>query len=255
MPGVMFALDSHQKQLVRVILGQKKTLPGFFGPFQDATELLDVQSVSGFHKGTGLTLFGKPDLVMKNAKGDLAVVDNKTAKKQPAEHPLTAKYIVQTNFYGYLLEQSDAALKVSKVGILNYEFGPLSDNEILKNIEEEQCWVRFNPVMTEVTYDPETIVVPVLEHVRDLIDQEGTPSGNEGCRDCKLLESFRDLIESRDFISHPYLTDRERLREFYAERARRLTVIDPARQSLLDSVLSAGEPGGVLEAWTEDGLF
>jgi hypothetical protein len=196
-----------------------------------------------------------PDLLsLRSATKDSMVVDNKTAKRQSAEHPLTAKYIVQTNFYGYLLEQSDAAMKVSKVGILNYEF-VLSDKEILKNIEEDHCWTRFNPVMTEVTYDPETIVVPVLEHVRDLIDQEGTPTGKDGCRDCKLLESFRDLIESRDFILHPYLTDRERLREFYAERARRLTVIDPARQSLLDSVLSAGEPGGVLEAWTEDGTF
>jgi hypothetical protein len=226
MPGVMFALDSHQKQLVRVILSQKKTLPGFFGPFRDATELIGAESVSGFHTGTGLTLFGKPDLVLKNAKGDLAVLDNKTAKRQPADHPLTAKYVVQTNFYGYLLEQSDASQKVSKVGILNYEYAPLSDKEILKNTDEDSCWTRFDPVVTEVDYDPERIVVPVLEHVSELIDQTGIPSGKEGCRDCKLLESFRDLIETSDSVLRPYLTDRERREEFYANRHRQLNGVD-----------------------------
>lgn len=170
--------------------------------------------------------------MLKNAKGDLMVIDNKTAKKQPAEHPLTAKYTVQTNFYGYLLEQSESAMKVSKVGILNYEFAPLSDKEILKNTEDDHCWTRFNPVVTEVTYDPETIVVPVLEHVRELIDETGIPSGKQGCRDCQLLESFRDLIETRDSISRTYLTDREQLREFYAERYRKLNVVDQTRQSL-----------------------
>jgi hypothetical protein len=251
----MFALDSHQKQLVRVILGQKKKLPEFFGPFRDATELLDVESVSGFHAGTGLALFGKPDLVLKNAKGELAVVDNKTAKRQPAEHPLTAKYVVQTNFYGYLLEQSESAKKVSKVGILNYEFAALSDKDILKNTEDDHCWTRFNPVVTEVAYDPETIVVPVLEHVRELINQTGIPSGKEGCRDCKLLESFQDLIDFSDSVSKRYLTDREKREEFYSNRNRQLRGCDQTRQSLLDSVLVAGEPGGVLAAWNEDGAF
>jgi hypothetical protein len=255
MPGVMFALDFHQKQLVRVTLGQKKTLPEFFGPFQDATELLEIESVSGFHKGTGLTLFGKPDLVMMNAKGELSIIDNKTSKKQPPEHPLTAKYVVQTNFYGYVLEQSDPDMKVSKVGILNYEFAPLSDKDILKNTEDDQCWTRFNPVVTEVDYDPEKIVVPVLGHVRDLMDQTSIPSGKDGCRDCKLLGSFHDLIEASDSTSRPYLTDRERREEFYSNRYRQLNVVDPTRQSLLDSVPVAGEPGGVLEAWFEDGLF
>src|SRR4051794_894192 len=90
MPGVMFALDAHQKQLVKAILAANKTLPDFFGPFQDGIEVLDIESVSGFHKATGLTLYGKPDLVLKNAKGELMVIDNKTAKKLPDDHPLTA---------------------------------------------------------------------------------------------------------------------------------------------------------------------
>ena len=151
MPGVMFALDAHQKQLVKAILGENETLPEFFGPFQDATELLEIESVSGFHEETKLVLFGKPDLVLKNAKGELLVIDNKTAKKQPEEHPLTAKYVAQTNFYGYLLERSESAPKVAKVGILNYEFAPLSDKEILKNTENDHIWTRFNPIVTEVT--------------------------------------------------------------------------------------------------------
>jgi hypothetical protein len=255
MPGVMFALDAHQKQLVRAILDKDKALPEFFGPFQDATELLEIESVSGFHKETGLTLFGKPDLVLKNAKGHLTVLDNKTAKKQPAEHPLTAKYIVQTNFYGYLLEQSEAAPKVTKVGILNYEFAPLTDEEILKKTEDDCVWTRFRPIVTEVTYDPESIVVPVLEHVRELIDQTGIPAGKEDCPDCKRLDSFRDLIENSDSIAQPYLTDREKRQEFYARRHRQIAGVDETRQSQLDSVLVAGEPGGVLAAWNEDGLF
>jgi hypothetical protein len=255
MPGVMFGLDAHQKQLVKVILAEKSALPEFFGSFRDATEMLEIDSVSGFHKETGLTLYGKPDLVLRNAKGDLMVVDNKTAKMKPDEHPLSAKYVAQTNFYGYLLEKSEDAPSVSKVGILYYEFSPLSDREIQGKTKDDHIWTRFEPVINEVTYDPESIVVPLLEHVRELIDQTGIPSGNEDCRDCKLLDAFRDLIENSDSIVRSYFTDQEQRQEYYARRQRRITGVDLTRQSQLDSLLTAGQPGGVLEAWNEDGLF
>jgi hypothetical protein len=62
-------------------------------------------------------------------------------------------------------------------------------------------------------------------------------------------------METSDSVLRPYLTDRERREEFYANRHRQINGVDQTRQCLLDGVLAAGEPGGVLESWSEDGLL
>src|ERR1700723_1679447 len=175
MPAILNNLDAQHKQLVAVSLDREAKLPEYFGSFRKAKEILPIEAIDGFHSETNLDLYGKPDLVLRDAKGKVMVVDNKTAKIKPATHPLSARYAAQINMYGFLLERCTDAYEVSKVALLYYQFSPLTDDEILPNIGKDFMFARFTPQLVEIQYDPEAIVVPLLEKHRELLDMDEPP--------------------------------------------------------------------------------
>src|ERR1039458_4800655 len=207
MPGILNNLDAQHKQLVSVLLDRVGKLPAFFGSFRGATEMLPIEAISGFHSETNLDLYGKPDLVLRNAQGKVMVIDNKTAKIKPATHPLSARYCAQINMYGMLLERCPDEYEVTKVALLYYEFDPLTDDEIVANVGKDFMFARFTPELVEIEYDPEAIVIPLLEKFRELLDLDDPPEGREGCKDCLLLESFHDCTKMTDAIRLPLRND------------------------------------------------
>jgi hypothetical protein len=100
MPAILNSLDAQHKQFANVALDRRGILPEYFGDFQDATEILEIESIEGFHAETNLELFGKPDLVLQDKDGAVSVIDNKTAKSKALDHPRTAMYRAQVNMYG-----------------------------------------------------------------------------------------------------------------------------------------------------------
>src|ERR1035441_2701637 len=71
MPAILNNLDGQHKQLVSVLLDRVGKLPEFFGSFRSATEVLPIEAIKGFHSETNLDLYGKPDLVLRNADGSV----------------------------------------------------------------------------------------------------------------------------------------------------------------------------------------
>ena len=249
-PGVMFGLDSQQKQIAKVML-EEGGLPKYFGSFSAATELLDIPAVSGYHADTRLSLYGKPDLVLLDERGSVLVIDNKTAKMKPNDDPLTAKYIAQTNFYGFVLENCPEAWTVERVGILYYQFEHLTDEEIPSFTKKDHILARFRPVVQEVEYDPQKFVVPLLEEVRELLDEDAIPEGKQDCKDCKLLDEFQDLLTLTDTMMPTFLSRREQQEWMATAALRGSKEAEPGRQHLLDCLPALGAPGGVLQAWID----
>ena len=253
MPNIMHSLDSQEKRLAQVCLDKNGVLPDFFCAFCDAVEILPIEAVSGFHDETGLDLYGKPDLVTRDADGLVSVIDNKTAQVKPPEHALSAQYTAQVNFYGYLLEQSaENPYKVSRVGLLYYPITALTDEELAKKVGKDFMWALFKPCMVEIEYDPERILFPLFQQVRDLIDMTEAPDGLEGCKDCELLAGFRDCMAVTDSSQVRLMDSRELQRHIYSERMRSESVLDPVRQFQLDclpAMARVERPEGVLAQW------
>jgi hypothetical protein len=252
MPNILNSLDRQEKQLAKVFLDRHGVFPEYFGAFRDAVEILPVESVSGFHEETGIELYGKPDLVTKDADGELSVIDNKTAQVKPPEHALSEMYKTQINFYGYVLEKSNTPAVVSRIGLLYYSISPLSDDEILANAGSDNMWALFRPSMLEIEYDPENIVVPLLRRVRALIDSTEAPKGIDGCKDCELLKAFQNCLSVTDSGPVRLMDQRERQRHYYRERQRELSGVDDIHQYQLDSlpaIAGLERPLGALAQW------
>jgi hypothetical protein len=169
--AVLNQLDAQQKQMARVALDDGQ-LPDFFGPCADATELLEIDSMSCHHQDTDLLLYGKPDFVFVLPDNTIGIVDGKTAYEKKENSPLYYMYEFQVNFYAYLAEQQEDPYSVSCGGLLYFEFEAMSDTEIRKKYTHTHMLAKFRPNYVAVTLDPEGVVVPVLERVRKLMDME-----------------------------------------------------------------------------------
>lgn len=252
MPAILNFLDIQEKQVATVSIDKNGCLPEYFGVFQDAVEILPIPAVAGFHQETKLNLYGKPDLVLRDGSGKVMVIDNKTAKTKLASHPLSEMYRAQVNMYGFLLERCPDAYEISRVGLLYYEFSPLTDDEILLNVGDDFMFARFTPQLIEIEYSPEEIVVPLLKKVRELIDMQDPPKGNDGCSDCALLDLFHDVAKVTDGVALPRPNDLEDSRRYSSESFLRKFGIDEARQSRLDGIFREAQPFGVLDRWLRD---
>jgi hypothetical protein len=249
-PYVMQLLDQLQKQIARVFLAEEGELPEFFGAFRSATKIINITSMSAYHRETGLHLYGMPDLVFENKDGSRMILDNKTAFPKTEDEALFYKYQAQVNFYGFLCEHAAEAYKVSRVGIMYYVFKPLTDEEVLDTTGPSSIMPRFDGRLTLVDYDPDRIVLPLLRKVRELLDMDRPPDSADGCKDCKLIEEFSKLFQKDDLqYLRSVMNDRELYQ--YQARQRYLALADPNPniQQRTEMLVRQATPGGVLANW------
>jgi hypothetical protein len=234
-----------------VALAEEGQLPDFFGPFKSATKLLNVASLSAYHEDTKLQLYGMPDLLFENKDGSRMIIDDKTALPKAEGDALFYKYEAQVNFYGFLCEQMAEAYKVSRVGILYYVYEPVTDEEVLDTTGPSSITVQFTPKLRVVDYDPQRIIVPLLNRVRELLDMEEPPQSADGCKDCKLLKDFSNLFVEKDDVQYlrKVMDDREWSRYEAHRRYESLTRVAPDIQERTEALIREASPGGVLAAW------
>jgi hypothetical protein len=249
LPAVMQYLDKHQKQIARVSLQTDGQLPKFFGPFSSATELLPIDNLSGYHEETRLKLYGIPDLVFKAEDGTLMILDNKTAAVKEDDHPLSAAYRTQVNFYAYLFQHAQTAHTVSRIGLLYYTFAPLSDEKILDAFGDHEIWATFEPHVKEVELNPDGIIPPLLRTVRELYDLTEPPAAKKGCPDCALLDAFASLLKNGSEEGRlPIAVDQQTLK-MYVARQRILKLQGLRHRDVLVLLPLVADPLGVLAQW------
>jgi hypothetical protein len=111
---------------------------------------------------------------------------------------------------------------------------------------------RFKPVLVEVDYDPENVLEPLFKKVRELMDMEEPPDGNEGCKDCILLAAFHDIASVTDGVRPPRRNDQDDINRYSSEVFLVRYGLSDERQARLDALAKDAEPGGVLDLWLRD---
>jgi PD-(D/E)XK nuclease superfamily len=252
--GVLNHLDLHEKQLARVALANGG-LPGFFGECKEATEILDCESLCWHHDDTDLHLFGKPDFVVKLKDGTYAIIDAKTAKVKLEGHGLFYSYNFQVNFYALLAMKQATPYDVSKAGLLYCEFSPMDDKEMAKSFTDEFFYPKFRPTYVAVDLDPEAIVIPVLQRVRELLDMDEAPAPRKGCCDCDLIEKYANLLSDDDELTDSVLrslTTKERDRYIARRICRDQDEYVRLRAYAVYAIRGAADPLGSVANWDWD---
>jgi len=253
MPGIMFFLDKHQKQLAQVSMNEQSKLPKFFGRFQSATGILPIEWVEFLDSDTGILVRGKPDLVLTMKNNKTVVIDNKTAIHHGDEDVFFPRYQVQTNAYGAALMYGDPPRDIDALALLHYEFSPLTDEDVLDEVGDEEVWVKFCPKLVEVEFDPKKYVFPYLAKLRKFVGMSKIPDGREGCKDCELLDQLMSFIAKDRIPDGPvhFFDERQRDRYLAALRYRQLvgadTFVVDKNNKLLP--LIPQEPLGVFALW------
>ena len=251
-PAIMQDLDVMQKQLVDVSLKVDGELPKYFGKFRDAVGIWPLTSLSTTDPITGLPLYGKPDLLLLDDKGSVFVLDNKSCQPKEEGSDLFAKYATQVNFYGYLIENLEAARKVRAVGLMHYTVDKPADDEMEGLLSSSGLMVPMKPTLREIPYDPETYVIPFLKKVKQLMEMDECPEGNKDCSDCKLLKQWTHWIQERDSSAPPFPLRGRELAEFEASRHFALLKQSDSANIWKDDLLRLAKPNGAIAAWIED---
>jgi hypothetical protein len=194
-PPIFGDFDVRQKRFTRLHLERHGELPASFGPFAGPYTFVDVASLKLWDQPTNIIVRGEPDIVCKDDKGRLTVLDFKTSRFSKGQDPLRPLYEAQVSLYAFLLEalgRGDAA----RAGLVYFE--PVldeSDDDLLKTLTKKglrQDWIT-TPFEFDIDRDN---VRSLLSAVRKLYDLSLPPDCNrkgKNCRDCGRLKQIYDL--------------------------------------------------------------
>ncbi len=170
-PYVMQLMDRHQKRVAAYALAHDGNLPKFFGRFTDAIAVRPVDWLSCYRPDTHIQLFGYPDLVFDFEDDTSGIVDDKTALVKGEDSPLHHMFNAQTNLYKYMSEHGPIIRKISRLGLLYYEFATLSEEEMENSYNDDEIWMRFMPRFVEVDGSgSDELVETLLKRLRWFLD-------------------------------------------------------------------------------------
>lgn len=253
---VLDDLDAFQKRVAWLALHEDGALPKFFGRFDSATEILTINSMSCHHKATDLDLYGKPDLIVRFPDQSIGILDFKTSRLKSKDDPVYLQRQAQVNFYAYLAQNLPAALEVSKLALLYFHVAPVHEDDFLDCYDDSGMYVTFTPTFIEVELDPDRIIVPILERIRELLDLPVAPAPRKGCCDCSLIQAHAELFTAEEELTDAILTAmtlEERQRMFARKKWNDATDIADERQRAIRILRAAADPFGIVANWDWDG--
>ncbi len=116
------------------------------------------------------------------------IIDYKTAKYEGTQDSLLPMYEVQLNSYAYI-GNSTAFNPVSGIGLIYYE--PITDittASIDALLVDGGFQLTFSSHLHALELDPDGIIPPLLQKVRDIFDNTKAPERLNGCEDCEKLD-------------------------------------------------------------------
>lgn len=252
-PYVMQLLDKLQKRVASFALREDSHLPKFFGKFKDAVAVIPVDYLSCYHPETHIQLFGYPDLVFEFLDGMLGILDNKTAFAKKEGEPLFYSYRAQLCIYRYMMEHGANPRKVSRLGLLHYEFFDWDEDEMPDSYNDQDFLARFRPRCVDIDIEgSDELVESLLRRLREFLDMTEAPEGNKECCECAIVQLYYDHLLQLDPPS-PALAaidkcEYERQMNRFKFNQNRDT--DSFRAQLVQGLMhSATNPNGVLANW------
>lgn len=192
MPGIFSSIDGFSKRAI--LASYEKT--GHFPPWI-AGRWSDVRPLKSpphttfriTDPETGVTLTGVPDLMLGLSRRRLAILDLKTARFSDHQDSLLPMY--QTQLIGYALIAEGLGMgHVEALGLVYGEPPANDDNRGLDALVGDQGFsMPFKATAMPIELD-RAMIRPLLRKAKTLLEMENPPEGQEGCKDCRLVDEL-----------------------------------------------------------------
>ncbi len=193
MPGIFNSIDAYVKQCIRGYFDQHGILPVWLPHLGEIRRYvpgddLHYSRFSIVDPDTRIRLNGSPDDVFRLGDGSYHIVDYKTARFTETQDALLPLYEVQLNAYAYIARKRGWV--ISGLSLIYLEpqtaIDPVSGNSLLS----DRLTVDFQAVRQPVTLCDDTLIPPLFQQTRELLEQQKPPQGTDGCEDCHLLDQL-----------------------------------------------------------------
>jgi hypothetical protein len=195
-PGIFSSIDSYSKKITNLHYEKAACIPHWLAPFGNVAKPVKTPHFTKFYTvdpKTKVHLRGVPDEIIQVKDGSYVILDYKTAKYTGAQDDLLPMYEVQLNSYAYIGNRGEFR-PVTGIGLVYYE--PVTDLTVAgmsKIIKADGFYMAFKSNIHHLKLDPDSMIPPLLQRVRDIVDMAKAPSRTNGCKDCDNLDRLIDL--------------------------------------------------------------
>jgi hypothetical protein len=199
MPGIMYNLDHFEKAIVGAHFQSKGHAPKWLDPLGCKAPVEYPAKMTEEFPDLDITLVGMPDAVFSNDKGNLVLIDYKTAGFKGSEDPFMPTYETQLLGYAHLLESNEVG-KVDSAALVYFQNeAKANQDDPLKLLTADGFTLPFEVKIHMVDLDM-LALDPLLEQIREYADLPNPPEGLIKCKDCSRLQLLLDADEKlRDF--------------------------------------------------------
>lgn len=198
-PGIFSSIDSYSKKITWSYYEEFNKLPPWLERYVGSAKPARCPGYYSFFivdQDRNIKLTGVPDEVLLNSDNSFTIVDYKTSRfTETQEDVLMPMYKVQLNCYALIGEQCGFN-PVSKLLLAYYE--PVTNSldsdpyRLHSVLNKNGFFMPFEPHIEEIDLDPEGIVQPLLQMVREFGNLDEAPAAGTNCTDCRRL---RDLLK------------------------------------------------------------
>jgi hypothetical protein len=136
------------------------------------------------------------DEIIQTKGGSYFIIDYKTAKYTSSQDELMPMYEIQLNSYAYIANRGTFS-PVSGIGLVYYEPSTDLTSELIDSVLMDSGFqMPFTSHLHPLKLDPDAMIPPQLQRVRDIVDQPKPPDGLDGCEDCENLNRLIRLATS-----------------------------------------------------------
>ena len=195
MPGIFSSIDGFSKRAI--LASYEKT--GHFPPWI-AGRWADARPLPTPHHSTfrltdpetGIVLTGVPDLMLGLPRRGLAILDLKTARYSKHQDFLLPMYQIQLVGYALIAE----GLGMGTVEALGLVYGEPPPNDQDDGLDALVSDVGFSMPFKTTAMPIEldrALIPPLLRKAKTLLEMKNPPEGQEGCKECRLIEEMARL--------------------------------------------------------------
>ena len=189
MPGIFSSIDAYSKRTILAYHDRHGRLPSWIAGRWAEARPLPTPHHSTFRlvdPATGIVLTGVPDLMLGLSGNGLAILDLKTARYSDHQDELLPMYEVQLNGYALIAEGLGMG-HVEALGLVYCEPPTNDGNGGLDDLVGDWGFTMpFRATAVPVGLD-RTLIPPLLEKAKRILEMETPPEGRAGCQDCGLV--------------------------------------------------------------------
>ena len=192
MPGIFSSIDGFSKRAILAYFETNGHFPPWIAGRWAEARPLPTPHHSTFRltdPETGIVLTGVPDLMLGLPRRRLAILDLKTARFSKHQDFLLPMYQIQLVGYALIAEGLGMGA-VEALGLIFGEPPANDDNRGLDALVDDKGFSMPFKTTAEPIELNRALIPPLLRQAKTLLEMENPPQGQEGCKECRLIEEL-----------------------------------------------------------------